>query len=154
MAAETPHKQRVLPPTYFGIALMAAVAGHVFLPIAELVAWPWNLSGLLFIASGIWLNLDADRAFKARGTTVKPFQESSVLITDGSYNISRHPMYLGMLLILCGLATLLGSVFPFLVVPILWILLDRRFVKIEEKMLEYRFGEDWQRFTGRVRRWI
>jgi protein-S-isoprenylcysteine O-methyltransferase Ste14 len=130
------------------------VAGHVFLPIAELVAWPWNLSGLLFIASGIWLNLDADRAFKARRTTVKPFQESSVLITDGSYNISRHPMYLGMLLILCGLATLLGSVFPFLVVPILWILLDRRFVKIEEKMLEYRFGEDWQRFTGRVRRWI
>ena len=35
MSAETPHGQPVLPPTYFGIALMAAAAGYVFLQILE-----------------------------------------------------------------------------------------------------------------------
>lgn len=48
------------------------------------------------------------------GTTVKPFQESTALITDGVFRLSRNPMYLGFVLVLTGIATLLGSLTPWL----------------------------------------
>jgi protein-S-isoprenylcysteine O-methyltransferase Ste14 len=46
------------------------------------------------------LNLVADRQFKLSATTVKPFEASSALLTDGAFRYSRHPMYLGMVGIL------------------------------------------------------
>ena len=81
---------------------MAALA--LFLPVADVLSWPWRALGVVAIAAGVWLNLAADRAFKARGTTVKPFERSSVLLTDGVFRITRNPMYLGMILILVGVA--------------------------------------------------
>lgn len=75
-------------------------------------------------ALGAALNLIADSAFRTAKTTVKPFQESAALITDGVYRISRHPMYLGLVLILRGLDILLGSLTPFLIVPIFIIVID------------------------------
>ena len=63
-------------------------------------------------------------------------------------------MYLGMLLILLGLATLLGTVSPFVAPLALWIWLDRNFVEIEEQIMHQTFGEQWQRYASRVRRWI
>jgi protein-S-isoprenylcysteine O-methyltransferase Ste14 len=70
------------------------------------------------LATGIALNLVADAALKKHGTTVKPFEESSALVTTGAYGICRHPMYLGFALILVGLALLMGSLGPFVVVPL------------------------------------
>ena len=101
--------KRVLPPTYFlaSLALMAALAFAV--PVAPLLAWPWRAAGVVPIAAGVWLNLAADRAFKERGTTVKPFERSSALVTGGAFRLTRNPMYLGMVLILIGVALLLGA---------------------------------------------
>ena len=65
--------------------------------------------------AGIVLNIVADRAFKQRKTTVKPFQESASLVTSGVYRLSRHPMYLGFVLILLSMAIFAGSLTPMLV---------------------------------------
>ena len=77
----TPTGRRLLPPVYFlgSLALMAALA--IALPLAPLLAWPWRALGLVPAAAGVWINLAADRAFKALGTTVKPFEPSSALAT-------------------------------------------------------------------------
>ena len=154
MSQKNPHGRPVLPPTYVLAALAAAIVLHSLLPIADAVPFPWSLGGILPLAFGIWITLAADRVFKKHGTTVKPFQESTVLITDGPYRISRHPMYLGMILIVLGFSSFLESVSPFIVVPALWILFEWRFVRIEEQMMSLTFGPEWQRYTQRVRRWI
>lgn len=73
------------------------------------------------------------------GTTFKPFEESSALITTGVFPICRHSMYLGMVLILTGLAVLMGTLAPFIVVYC--ILLVLIFVRTEERTLEEKFGE-------------
>ena len=130
------------------------MARDFFFPGARLIPWPWNLVGLLPMVFGMWLNLDADRALKVHGTTVKPFEQSRVLVTVRSYGISRHPMYLGMVLILLGVAVLLGSLAPFVVALLLWSLLDRRFVRTEERMMHETFGQEWQNYAQNVRRWI
>ncbi len=144
----------VLPPTYFlaSLALMAALA--FAFPIAPLVDWPWRALGVAPSAAGVCLNLAADRSFKTRGTTVKPFERSSTLVTDGVFHLSRNPMYLGMALVLLGAALLLGSLTPFLVAAGFAAIIETRFIPVEERMLAETFGEAWMAYCSRTGRWI
>jgi protein-S-isoprenylcysteine O-methyltransferase Ste14 len=146
--------KKVLPPTYFLGALAVAAALHFFVPIRQIVVFPWRLLGLLPLVAGAALNVVADRAFARNGTTVKPFERSTTLVTTGVYRLSRNPMYLGMVLVVLGEAALFGSVTPFVVVPALVVLLDRVFIAPEESKLEDAFGEGFSRYRRIVRRWI
>jgi protein-S-isoprenylcysteine O-methyltransferase Ste14 len=127
---------------------------HFAIPLLKWVAVPWNLLGLIPLLAGIWFNLVADSAFKKAGTTVKPFQESTTLITDGVFSFSRHPMYLGFELILAGVALLVRSLSPWLVVLIFPLLMERIFIQVEESMLADKFGSAWLEYKNKVRRWI
>lgn len=147
-------RKRTLPPAYFVVAIVLAVVLHFLLPLKQLFVFPWRLAGLFPLVIGIALNLVADRAFKKHHTTVKPFEESSALVTTGVFGVSRNPMYLGMTLILLGIGILLGSVTPLAVVIALPILLDRVFITPEERMLEDAFGDQFREYRERVRRWI
>ena len=146
--------KRLPPPTYFALSLALMAALAFALPIAIVVGWPWRALGLVPIAAGVWLNLVADRVFKARGTTVKPFERSATLVTDGVFAFSRNPMYLGMVLILIGAALLIGAVSPFFVVAGLAAILEMHFVPVEERMLAETFGDAWLAYRTRTRRWI
>ncbi|HEY46851.1 MAG: hypothetical protein AMJ88_06845 [Anaerolineae bacterium SM23_ 63] len=146
--------KRVLPPTFLYVAIIFIVLLHFIFPIAQILEIPWNLVGLVPLILGIALNLMADNAFKRYQTTVKPFQESSALITDGAYRLSRHPMYLGFVLILIGLSLLLGSISPYIVVIVFAILMDVVFIRVEESMLEAKFQDEWKEYKSKVRRWI
>jgi len=115
---------------------------------------PWNLLGLVLLAGGIVINLIADSAFHKAGTTVKPFQESTALITEGVFRISRNPMYLGFVFVLMGIAMLLGSLMPWFVIPLFAVLMDRIFITAEEQMLQTRFGQAWSEYKAKVRRWM
>jgi protein-S-isoprenylcysteine O-methyltransferase Ste14 len=143
-----------LPPSYLLLACVAMVLLHLLAPLSVVIAMPWRLLGVLPLLLGIVLNLHADGALRRHHTTVKPFAASAVLVTDGVYRISRHPMYLGMALILLGLAIFMGSLTPFLVVPAFVLLMEWRFIRREEAMLAERFGADWQRYRSRTPRWL
>ena len=147
-------KKKTLPPTYFLAAIVLAVALHFVLPGWQLLGFPWRLLGLLPLFVGIGFNLLADQTFKKHNTTVRPFEQSSALVTTGVFCITRNPMYLGMALILCGIALLLGSASPFAVVVVLPILFDRKFITAEEAMLDETFGDHFREYRNRVRKWI
>jgi protein-S-isoprenylcysteine O-methyltransferase Ste14 len=146
--------QRTLPPMYLFISLSGMVLLQFLVPVFQLIPYPWNATGLVPLALGIVLNISADRAFKKAGTTVKPFEVSSALITSGAYRYSRNPMYFGMVMILTGVAFLLGTVSPFIIIPIFVITMNRTFIVPEEKMLDERFGNEWKQYKSGVRRWI
>jgi protein-S-isoprenylcysteine O-methyltransferase Ste14 len=146
--------KQILPPTYVLLALIVMLILHFVFPGIKLIPLPWNLLGLIPLIAGIALNLVADSAFRRAGTTVKPFQESSVLLTDGVYRYSRHPMYLGFVLILIGGAILLGSLTPWIIIPIFVVLMEVVFIQIEEQMLEEKFGPAWLDYKRKVRQWI
>ena len=144
----------VLPPTYLFTALVAMLMVHFVFPTEIIINYPWSLFGCGPLAMGIILNLIADAAFKKHNTTVKPFDESAALITTGVFRISRHPMYLGMVLILLGIAILMGSLMPFFVVIVFATLMEVVFIKTEERMLEQKFGSVWLEYKKKVRRWL
>ena len=127
---------------------------HLLFPAAEILTYPWRLLGCIPLLLGIILNLLADRAFKVNHTTVKPFEESTRLITSGVFRLSRHPMYLGMVLILVGIALLMGTLTPFLIIPVFVYLIDLVFVRSEEQMLADKFDDAWHKYQAIVRRWI
>jgi protein-S-isoprenylcysteine O-methyltransferase Ste14 len=143
-----------LPPTYLLLALVSMAMLHLAYPVTALIVMPWKLLGGIPLVLGIVLNLLADASLKRYRTTVKPFEASSALVTDGVYHISRHPMYLGMALLLCGIAMLLGSLSPFLVLPVFIVAMECRFISAEEAMLEKRFGDQWQQYRKATRRWL
>jgi protein-S-isoprenylcysteine O-methyltransferase Ste14 len=146
--------KKVLPPTYLLVAIILILALHFTFPVATIVQIPLNLLGLIPLMIGVALNLIADRDFKRNQTTVKPYEESRTLLTDGVYRYSRHPMYLGFVLILLGTTILLGSISPYIVVIVFTFLMEIVFIKVEEKMLSETFQEEWRQYTSKVRRWI
>jgi protein-S-isoprenylcysteine O-methyltransferase Ste14 len=146
--------KQILPPTYVLAALVLMLVLHFAFPGIRLIPPPWNLLGLIPLIIGVALNLIADSAFHRAGTTVKPFQESSALLTGGVYRLSRHPMYLGFVLVLIGVAILLGSLTPWVVVPIFTGSMEVIFIQEEERMLAEKFGPDWLAYKKKVRRWI
>ena len=143
-----------MPPTWMLIAMIAMLILNFLFPVAWIIPPLWNLLGLIFIASGVIMNLIADKAFHQVGTTVKPFQESSTLVTNGLFRISRNPMYLGFVLILIGIAILLRTLSPILVIFAFVVLINNLFIKAEEGMLAEKFGATWNQYKSNTRRWF
>jgi len=145
---------KILPPTYLLLAIIAMVLLHFVWPVATVIAVPWNLIGVVPLAVGILMNVIADNVFHRAKTTVRPFEESTVLVTRGVYRLSRNPMYLGFVLMLIGVALLLGTVTPYVVVVVFAVVIDRVFIVVEEQMLAEKFGTAWQAYTAHTRRWL
>ena len=76
------------------------------------------------------------------------------LITGGPYRFSRNPLYLGgNVFIFFGAALSLRSPAA-LVITALHLPLVDLFIRREESQLAAQFGEAWERYRSRVRRWI
>ena len=145
---------KILPPTYLLLAMLCMIFLYFLIPVSRFIPPFWNLLGIIPLALGLLLDLRADKVFHQVGTTVKPYEESTVLVTGGLYKISRNPMYLGFVLLLLGIAVLFGTVTPFLVVGVFAVAMDRIFISAEERMLAKKFGANWQAYKNRVGRWL
>ena len=144
----------LLPPTWLFMAAMAMLLLHFLIPVHEVVPSPYSYLGAPLILAGLALNIWADQLFKRAGTTVKPGERSTSLVVCGPYRFTRHPMYLGMIASLVGLAVLLGSVTPWAVVLAFILLVTIRYMPAEEKAMEEAFGEEYRRYCQRTRRWL
>ena len=63
-------------------------------------------------------------------------------------------MYLGMTLILIGLAVFMGTITPLIIIVVFALLMEVVFVRVEEKMLEQQFGSGWIAYKKKVRKWL
>jgi len=103
--------------------------------------------GLALAASGVI-------SFNKAGTAIRPFESSTFLVTDGLYRYTRNPMYLGMVILLIGVATYLGSLTPYIVIPVFFLIIQQCFIKHEEPFLENIFGQEYLDYKDKVRRWF
>ena len=63
-------------------------------------------------------------------------------------------MYLGMVLILAGVAILLGSFTPYVGPVVFTVIMEKVFIEVEEKMIEDIFQEEYLQYKNKVRKWI
>ncbi|QTD47376.1 isoprenylcysteine carboxylmethyltransferase family protein [Ottowia testudinis] len=153
--------QHRIPPPVIDLAigvLMWVLARAV--PSAQL--WPtaaWSvptLVGLVIAFAGGGVALAGALQFRRAGTTVNPLapQRASALVTTGIYRFTRNPMYLGMLLVLVGWGVYLGNAAAWVALPLFVWLLNKLQIEAEERILRERFGADFERYAGQVRRWV
>jgi protein-S-isoprenylcysteine O-methyltransferase Ste14 len=147
-------RRKIYPPMYlvFGCLLMAAL--HHYWPVANLLTTPWNRAGFVLLGAGLLMLAWAAGSFRQRRTPLIPFREPTALVDSGLYRISRNPMYLGMVLVMAGLGLWLGTASPWLVVPVFILVIDRRFIRDEERLMEAQFGDSYREYRKRVRRWL
>jgi len=143
-----------MPPTYFLVLVLLSIGFHFLFPVLKFVFPPYNYLGIGLIVFGIVINLWTDFLFKKKQITVKPYEMPNFLIVSGPFKLSRHPMYLGMLSILFGMAIFLGSLITFIFPVLFVIIIEKLFIPIEEKNLEKKFGNKYVDYKKRVRRWI
>jgi len=145
-------KKSISPLTYLFAYLLLEAILHFLFPITQVIAMP--VLGLTSIALGVGINLWADNLFKKYKTTVKPCEVPGKLVTEGIFRYSRHPMYLGFVLILLGIAATLGSLSPFLAPILMFLVSEIKFIPLEEKNLQEQFGEEYGRYKAKVGRWL
>jgi len=94
--------------------------------------------------------------FTIKKTTVNPHkpEESTSLVSSGIYNISRNPMYLGMLILLVFYGLFLGDGLAFLALPLFVWYMNSFQIQPEEEMMIQIFGEEYKEYQKKVRRWI
>jgi protein-S-isoprenylcysteine O-methyltransferase Ste14 len=92
--------------------------------------------------------------FKNAGTGITPFDEATALVTGGFYRYTRNPMYVGMFLMLAGVAFLMGSIGAALPVLVFILIIRNNFVMGEERFLEASFGQQYIDYKSTVRRWF
>ena len=150
----THQRTGIIPPLWLLLALLAQLGLHLSFPVLQLWLRPQALVGLLPLIAGFALAGWGAWTFKRAGTPVRPFAEISALVTAGPFRFSRNPMYLGMLLVLTGVAMLLGSATPLLVIPFFFGLIRDLFVIPEEALMHEVFGDEYVTYCARVRRWL
>ena len=147
---------RVFPPGLYAGGFLFGLAAEWTRPLPLLPGHPtarWVLGGLLVLAF-LPLSLAAIRLFFRAGNHPNPTLPVKALVVTGPYRFTRNPMYLGLALLYAGLAVLLDSVWPLvLLVPVL-VLIRRLVIDREEAYLARTFGAAYQDYTRRVRRWI
>jgi protein-S-isoprenylcysteine O-methyltransferase Ste14 len=136
------------------IALIVSLALHFAVPVVSIVLFPFSLVGLLPLMFGGAINIWADQLFKKCNTTVKPFGRASVMLVEGPFAWSRHPMYLGMVAILLGTSLLCGSLTSFIGPIGFWLIIRLRFIHAEEQSMIETFGDKYNQYRSRVHSWI
>ncbi len=154
MSTDRESPKRALPPVYVFVAVILMTCLHLLVPVRRFVEGSYRYLGIVLLLAGFGTVLWAAMLFRRAGTTIRPFERSSALVVRGPYRLTRNPIYVAMTAGLTGIAVLFGSLTPFLVVPLFVYLIDRRFIRAEEAMLEEALGADYSAYKTRVRRWL
>jgi protein-S-isoprenylcysteine O-methyltransferase Ste14 len=151
---ETYTKPKILPPVWLLTGGLTEFALDRWLPLAQWLEAPWTWLGGIPLLAGLGAILWAAGAFNKAETGIVPFSATTALVTHGLYRVTRNPMYLGMALILTGLAVIFGSVSALLpVIAFVWII-DRSYICNEEIFLRQHHGQTFDQYRSKVRRWV
>ena len=148
------------PPLLFLATLsLGFVSDHLLplpFPVSRMgsIHWISAIISACLIAMGVVLVAAGIRNFSGAGTPVPTNEPTRVLVTTGIHSLTRNPIYLGFFLVYVGIGTVVRS--PWILIFSLPLAAVIRYgvVAREEAYLEARFGDAYQDYKARVRRWL
>lgn len=147
-------KTKIPPPI---VTILFAIMIFYFSDNFAYIDLPFKIYiSIFFIVLGFIVTFSSARNFKKKDTTVNPMKpnETSKLVTDGFFKITRNPMYLGMLLFLLGLSIYNGLIVGLIFLPLFVGYITFFQIIPEERAMIKIFGEDYKAYMKKVRRWI
>ncbi len=150
-----PRLMKIVPPIWIVIFLAVGLGVNWLFPSREFMDWRCYPAAVILFVVGLFTVLGTGSLFRRRGTEILPHSPTNkLLMTDGPYRFSRNPMYLGMTLVLLGVAFFVGTL-PMFLAPITFFgLINFVFVPFEEAKMLRQFGEQFADYKQRVRRWV
>lgn len=147
------------PPLIFGVPLVLGLIFHEFVGDIEIkqIWLPWAVrafGGASFVVLGAVFIALALLRFRAADTPPEPWEETTALVTDGIYRVTRNPMYVGMALMFFGITVIAGSVVMLVLLIPTVIVVDRYVIDREEAYLTRKFGEPYEELLRTSRRWL
>jgi protein-S-isoprenylcysteine O-methyltransferase Ste14 len=109
--------------------------------------------GLMMILAGLIIRFVAIATLKKNFSGALRIRDGHTLVKSGIYKQVRHPAYLGAIILFIGIPVMLSSVIGFLVMLLLIPILLHR-IKLEEKMMIERFGEEYKDYMRSSKRLI
>lgn len=103
---------------------------------------------------GLFVRVWASAAFTRHQVRVLQLRAPEALVTDGPYAYSRHPLYVGIIALVVGVAILYGSWSMLAFSLVLWCFGDWWIRRHEEPGLMQKFGSTYDDYVHRVRRWF
>lgn len=145
---------RINPPTLFWILISAILAVDRFLPLMRFERWwlPW--AGAVLVLLGAGISAAGKRHFQRAGTNVYTFEQPDLLVTDGIYSVTRNPMYLGLILIVAGAASVSGTLAAGLLSAVFMFVVRYWYVAYEEVAMHQQFGRPYEEYSRNVGRWL
>lgn len=150
---------RFVPPLWFISFVILALIAHYQIPATHVFEIPHTTLTTVaaaIIVIGSWgITLRASNIFALEKTEILPASPANrVLITRGPYRFSRNPMYLGMVVMLLGLALYFGTLPMFVAAVGHFLVLNFIFIPFEEEKMARQFGESYAMYRSKVRRWL
>jgi protein-S-isoprenylcysteine O-methyltransferase Ste14 len=144
----------ISPPILALILILLAWLFTRFLPVPPIV-FPFHKQiGALLLLAGFAIGFSAWLIFVKRKTPLRPGQPPSSFVESGPYRFTRNPMYLGAVIFLLGLFFVARSWY-FLIPPVFFFtLLNSILIPFEEGLMHRTFGDSYDNYCRRVRRWL
>lgn len=142
------------PPRIALTLLVIATVSHLLLPFELLRLQSHLFAGVSLIATGFGIMIRAWWLFQQHRTAICPTAETTSFITNDIYALSRNPMYLGMVLMLLGIASISGQWPYYLATGVYALILNHVFCRYEEAKLLQQYGSRYAEYATGVRRWL
>ena len=147
-------KTKIPPPI---IALICIVINYLSTYLINPIKFPnIEIIGGLILLLGVATAVLATLLFKKDKTTVNPInpEETTTLVTNGIFSITRNPMYLGLFLIISSTILFFGSWFGIIILMFFVWYINKFQIIPEEEAMEKLFGGKYSEYRQKVRRWI
>lgn len=145
------------PPLWFVVPGIAGWLAGRWLPL-PVVAGTWAppvfAAGCLLVLLGSVLIAWGLATFLRRRTGIYPNRPAAEMVESGPFRFSRNPMYTGLAIATAGFGLVLNSGWVLLVAPLALSAVYFFVVRREEAYLKEKFGEEYEAYRSRVRRWL
>lgn len=142
------------PPLIFGVPLAIALYENRSKPLEVMSPRFAMIVGGAIVLLGLILQVAAVIQLWRARTTLMPYRPTTAIVDSWPYSFTRHPIYLAMAVIYIGIAIFFNSLWPFLLLPLIMLVMQRGVIEREERYLEGKFGSDYVDYRSRVRRWL
>ena len=135
------------------LLVISYVVGEFIIPKYPII-YLFNMIGLIGLIVSLIFFYSGFNLFKSYKEDPNPTSDTNRLIKTGTFAYTRNPIYLALVLFDFSMFLVFENVMYLLSSLGLFIWINNYVIKAEEDYLKNKFGDEFVRYYGAVKRWL